>query len=73
MPPHTADPLARALKHTAWLTRNDTTLHIFLTNHVLTDLEPKLQSLARKTIKQSNATTTRNTPSPSTGRGQGEG
>ncbi len=52
-----SDPLRRALKHTAWLTRHDTALHILLTNHVLTDLEPKLEFLARKTIKQSNPET----------------
>ena len=46
--------LRRALKHTAWLTRNDTTLNILLTNHIAADLEPKLEFLARTTIKQSN-------------------
>jgi hypothetical protein len=48
-------PLRRALKHTAWLTRNDPALAFLLTNHIAADLEPKLEFLARTTIKQSNA------------------
>ena len=53
-PPLTGRHLERALKHTAWLARTNLPLLILLTNHVHADLEPKLASLARKTIKQSS-------------------
>ena len=66
MPSGAPDPfsrsLRRALKHTAWLTRNDATLARLLTNHIAADLEPKLEALARTTIKQSNVAAQNQTP-----------